>query len=79
MSGKTAIKSRLSSFVATVPLIADGTTGELTVDSGLQKSINNNEIINKTTHIYISKEYTADLVEDNNRTCLEQQYNMDSS
>jgi hypothetical protein len=36
MSGKTAIKSLLSSFVATVPLIANGIVGELNVDSGLQ-------------------------------------------
>jgi hypothetical protein len=56
-SGNTAIKSRLSSFVATVPLIANGIDGELTVDSDLQHGIYNNEIItNTTTNIYTSKE-----------------------
>jgi hypothetical protein len=36
MSGKTLIKSLLSSFVATVPLAANGTAGELTVDNDLE-------------------------------------------
>jgi hypothetical protein len=54
-SGNTAIKSRLSSFVDTVPLIARGIDGELTVDSDLHNRKNNKEITNTTTNIYTSK------------------------